>query len=123
MPARILHPYFDYINNFKVKFQVGKTIGEEHQDGCSIPQGCPFSMTMVALLMMPWLNLMKDIGVQPRVLADDLMFTAAGTGHRAKTDTSCLPAGSFSVTLEPKWPLISVSLSPLTKLPVNISKR
>ena len=42
-------------------------------------------MTMIALLMVPWVNKMKEINVVPRVLADDLMFTAYGTGHRANT--------------------------------------
>ena len=54
MPKRILNPYFQYINNLEIKYQVGKTIGEGHRHRCSIPQGCPFSKTMVALLMMPW---------------------------------------------------------------------
>ena len=58
---------------------------KEHQDRCSIPQGCPFSMTMVALLLKPWINYMIELGVEPRVLADDLMVTAVGQGNRTKT--------------------------------------
>ena len=67
------------------KSEIGATICEEHRDRCSIPQGCPFSMTMIALLMVPWINLMRELKVGPRVLADDLMFTAHGVGHRANT--------------------------------------
>ena len=85
MPRRVLDPYFNYIDNLKIRYQVGKTIGKEHQDRCSIPQGCPFSMTMVALMLQPWIKLINQEDVVPRVLADDLMFTATGEGHRAKT--------------------------------------
>ena len=85
MPRRILDPYFAYIDNFQIRYQIGKTVGSEHQDRCSIPQGCPFSMTMVALLLKPWINYMIELGVEPRVLADDLMVTAEGEGNRTKT--------------------------------------
>ncbi len=35
--------------------------------------------------MIPWIRLMCGNGVCPRILADDLMFTATGVGHRART--------------------------------------
>ena len=47
----------------------------------SIPQGCPFSMAMIALLLRPWMQMMKEMGVTPRTLADDLMVWAEGEGH------------------------------------------
>jgi len=40
LPTRILLPYFAYIDNMRIRYQVGKTIGSEHQDLCSLPQGC-----------------------------------------------------------------------------------
>ena len=85
MPTRILEPYFAYIDNLQIRFQIGKTIGSAHRDRCSIPQGCPFSMTMVSLILKPWINYMIELGVEPRVLADDLMITATGDGNRTKT--------------------------------------
>ncbi len=42
-------------------------------------------MTMIALLMVPWINIMIEKGVEPRVLADDLMFTISGPDNRSKT--------------------------------------
>lgn len=86
MPSRILEPYMRYIDNLKVRYQVGEMVGDANHDVTSIPQGCPFSMTMVALLMLPWINkLQDDVGVQPRVLADDLLFTSEGKQHLQKT--------------------------------------
>ena len=85
MPERILQPYLRYINNMSIRYQVGSTIGEPHFDECSIPQGCPFSMTMIALIMVPWIRMMRSLDVKPSVLADDLMFVAEGEGHRART--------------------------------------
>ena len=85
MPKRILEPYMRYIDNLQIRYQVADTIGLAHAERCSIPQGCPFSMTMVALLMRPWVKVMAASEVQPRVLADDLMFHTSGEGHRART--------------------------------------
>ena len=85
MPKRVLDAYFKYIDNLQIKYQVGKTIGKGHADRCSIPQGCPFSMTIIGLVMVPWVNLMKDLKVDPRVLADDLMFSTSGKGHLLRT--------------------------------------
>jgi hypothetical protein len=84
MPSRILKPYMRYIDAIKVRYQVGQTVGNPHHDLTSIPQGCPFSMTMVALIMIPWIRKMRAMEVSPRVLADDLLLVATGEGHRAK---------------------------------------
>ena len=98
MPLRILEPYFRYIDNLQVQFQIGKTIGARHEDRCSIPQGCPFSMTMIALLLVPWTDLMNYQNVTPRVLADDLMFTTSGEGHFARTIRAMRSSRIFSMT-------------------------
>ena len=74
MPKQILETYFQYIENLDIRFQIGKTLGEAHRDACSIPQACPFSMNMVALLMRPWIMRMKENGIEPRTLADDLFL-------------------------------------------------
>ena len=42
-------------------------------------------MTMIALIMVPWVKLMRETGVNPRVLADDLMFTIVGKGRLERT--------------------------------------
>ena len=78
MPRNILEPYFKYIDSLQSAYQVGKNIGVPKEDGCSIPQGCPFSMTMVALLMRPWVMLIEELEVTPRVLADDLLVYGHG---------------------------------------------
>ena len=46
-----------------------------------ILQGCPFSMTLVALIMRPWIIIMRSIpGVQCLILADDVLILATGKG-------------------------------------------
>ncbi len=84
MPPRILHAYFRYIDNLQVRYQVGHTIGINHYERCSIPQGCPFSMAMIALVTRVWISYMEEIHVEPRCLADDLLFMASGSGHCAR---------------------------------------
>ena len=84
MPKQILETYFQYIYNLGVRFQIGKTLGKAHRDTCSIPQGCPFSMNMVTLLMRPWIMKMKENETEPRTLADDLFFFASGEDQETK---------------------------------------
>ena len=84
MPLPILRAHFCYVDNLQVRYQVANTIGEPHWERSSIPQGCPFSMAMVALITV-WVNLMEEHHIEPRCLADDLLFMAAGTAHRAHT--------------------------------------
>lgn len=95
MPLRVLDAYFGYIDNLKIRYQVGKANGEEHADRCSIPQGCPFSMTIIGLVMVPWINHMKELKVHPRVLADDLMFSTHGRGHMDRTIKAMQVSRSF----------------------------
>ena len=85
MPKQVLDTYFQYIDNLDVRFHIGKTLGEAHRDVASIPQGCPFSMNMVALLMRPWILKMKENGIEPRTLADDFFFYANGDDHEIKS--------------------------------------
>ncbi len=84
MPDRILQAYKSYVENMQVQFQVGDTIGATHSDKASLPQGCPFSMTMVALLLKPWLSMMHQQNVTPRCLADDLFILAIGNQHQSR---------------------------------------
>ncbi len=84
MPLRVLQAYRNYIESMQVQFQVGDAIGAEHRDRASLPQGCPFSMTMVALLLKPWLSIMQQARVVPRCLADDLLILAIGNQHQSR---------------------------------------
>ncbi len=84
MLGRILQAYSNYVEGMQVQFQIGKTIGQVHQDRASLPQGCPFSMTMVALLLKPWVSVMHQANVTPRCLADDLLIIATGNHHQSR---------------------------------------
>jgi len=83
MPPRILEPYLRFLDDLVIRFQTGKDIGQPHKHRCSIPQGCPFSMMIVALIFIPWINHVKAPGVEPRVLADDLLILTTGDMCRA----------------------------------------
>ncbi len=81
MPRCVLRAYAGFWENLEIHFQLAGTLGQKHKDPMSIPQGCPFSMTLIALLMRPWMGLMREEGVTPRALADDLLMMAEGKGH------------------------------------------
>ena len=46
---------------------------------CGIPQGCPFSMMFVALLMRPWIIMMRNANVFATLLADDVLIISVGS--------------------------------------------
>ena len=75
------------MENAAVHNAVAGGIGKGYRKTCSIPQGCPLSMAIIALLLRPWLCLMREMGAQGRVLADDMLILAAGEGHGAVSYT------------------------------------
>ena len=91
--------YSGFVQNMEVYYQLAGTLGDGHVDRASIPQGCPFSMVLVALLMRPWVSLMRECGVKPRTLADDLLFMAEGRGMEGKRSRRWKRRETFSVTL------------------------
>ena len=80
-PENIVTAYKSYLENLIVHNSVDGHLGEGHKHLCGIPQGCPMSMMVIALCMRPWVLKMKDMDVQPRVLADDLLVVADGPRH------------------------------------------
>lgn len=74
MPLAIFGPYRRFITSFQMRFQLNRAIGRSVCENASLPQGCPFSMAMAALLMRLWLH-------APRCLADDLLIYAIGHKH------------------------------------------
>ena len=84
IPEGVLRAYRGFLENMQVRFQLAGTLGECHKDPTSIPQGCPFSMIMIALLVRPWICLMIESDIVPRTLADDLFIVAEGKRHGEK---------------------------------------
>ena len=76
-----MNAYQAYLENLLVYNSVAGGMGTPYKRRCGIPQGCPFSMTMVALIMRPWIILMQKIsGVRAFILADDVLLIATGEG-------------------------------------------
>ena len=78
MPKNVLTAYTSFLQNLKVHNILAGGVGMPYQRRCGIPQGCPMSMTMVALIMRPWIMLMRENGVQTYILADDVLILAKG---------------------------------------------
>lgn len=57
MPQPVLTAYESYLENLLVYNCFAGGVGEPFRRLCGIPQGCPFSMAMVTLIMRPWLML------------------------------------------------------------------
>jgi hypothetical protein len=83
LPKPIIKAYKAFLENVSFYNAVTGGLGEPHSKRCSIPQGCPWSMTIVALIMRAWILQMRVLGALPRVLADDLTVKAYGDQHFA----------------------------------------
>ena len=85
MPRPILQAYRGYLENLLVYNCLAGGIGKPYKRRCGIPQGCPFSMAMVALIMRPWILLMRSIpDIRCFILADDVMIVATGRHMAAR---------------------------------------
>ena len=78
MPKGILLAYRNFLENLNVYNGIGKHVGFKYSRKCGVPQGCPLSMPMVALLLRTWIIQMRSMNVIPKVLADDVLVMATG---------------------------------------------
>ena len=78
MPTCILEAYKRFLEELVTYNIVAGGLGHGQKRMCGLPQGCPFSMMVVALLMRAWLVMMLQMQVDPRVLADDVLLIAKG---------------------------------------------
>ncbi len=75
MHKGVVSAYEAYINNLRVYNCVVGGIGKPYTIRCGIPQGCPFPMTMVALIMRSWVLAMRNfIVISCYILADDVLI-------------------------------------------------
>ena len=86
MPRRVLIAYKAFLEQLLVYNCLAGGVGTPYRRKCGIPQGCPFSMMFVALIMRPWIIKMRSIGnVYAFILADDVLILATGQTMIKKT--------------------------------------
>ena len=86
IPEKNLKAYRSMMDTVKVVNVLPQGAGTPYTRRCSIPQGCPLSMMILALITRPWILLMKHMQVIPRTLADDLMLCLTSDSHPASAD-------------------------------------
>ena len=87
MPTSILWAYTRLMAEVKIVNCLSMGIGETYRRTCNIPQGCPWSMAVLALMTRPWILMIKaTTQTVPRALADDLAVWA-----RAEADPHAEP--------------------------------
>ena len=64
------------LDNLIVYNSFNQHLGQPHHHPAGIPQGCPMSMMVLALLLRPWIIDMKNRELHPRTLADDVLLLA-----------------------------------------------
>ena len=62
MPQRVLNAYINFLENLTVHNSLVSGMGTPYRRRCGIPQGCLISMTIVALIMRPWVAQMRAVG-------------------------------------------------------------
>ena len=79
MPVRVLNWYKAFVENLSVYNTLAGGLGTAYGRRCGIPQGCPFSMMLVGLIMRPWIILMRQVtGIKAFILAGDVLVLAKG---------------------------------------------
>ena len=79
MPPKVLRAYKEYRETLILYNALAGGIGKPYRTRCGIPQGCPLSMVMAALIMRPWIIIMRTIhDVRCYILADDVLILAEG---------------------------------------------
>ena len=92
MPEPVQTAYEAYLENLLVYNCLAGGVGEPFRRLCGIPRGCPFSMAIVALIMRPWIMLMRTFaGVKYFIVADDVLIIAT-CKHMAVTFVKALNA-------------------------------
>ena len=81
IPKGVLRAYRNFQENLVCHNTLAGCIGQAYSKPASIPQGDPFSVMLVALLLRPWVLQMKALAAYPRVLADDLQLIVTGQKH------------------------------------------
>ena len=80
LPAPVLVAYANYQESMLIYNSFNGAIVQPHKHPAGIPQGCPFSMIFIGLLLRPWMLQVQEIGATARTLADDLLVIVSG--HR-----------------------------------------
>ena len=61
MPEKILETYKKFQEELEIRSTVGRAIGQKYRSKMGVPQGDPFSMLAAAIVMRPWVAMMRDV--------------------------------------------------------------
>ena len=78
VPAKIIFTYDRHARNTIYVNHYPAGHGRLRRRTCSIAQGCPWAMHYLAIISHPWALKLEAMGIDPGVLADDLMVIATG---------------------------------------------
>ena len=82
MPKHLVETYITFHDQLQVYNTIAGGLGDPYFKPCSIPQGCPWSMMIIALLLRPVIAICSLPGkVICRILADDLIIVGYGEAH------------------------------------------
>ena len=87
VPERVLGAYRRFLEALQVHNTVAGGIGwGSIRESNEHPARRPHVHDVTTLLLRPWLMQMKGLGMQPRILADDLQIISTGTCHLERFD-------------------------------------
>ena len=84
-PTRLWAAYFKMAEQRRFYLKMTQGFGQPFIKERSIPQGDPWSMMMLALILKPGITLLRHLETVPRCLADDLLLLSRGPGHAQRT--------------------------------------
>ena len=71
-PPALLWAYGSFLEGLTVRNAVGQGLGKATVRPAAIPQGDPWSMLTLGVIITPWLRMLAETRAIPRALADDL---------------------------------------------------
>ena len=92
IPESVVSAYQRFFDSLKFRNKLGLGVGQPHQKYCAIAQGCALSMPLFALVLRPWIIRMRQHGVIPRTLADDVRVYGVQSGLQLENQPCTLTA-------------------------------
>ena len=76
LPWRVLGLYVRMMRGVQVVNMLPQGAGKPYRRRRSIPQGCPFSMIHIAVLLRPWISSNRGSAMIPPTLCYDLLLAS-----------------------------------------------
>ena len=98
-PLQLLRAWSNYVEHLRVTAAYTMGLGATVQRVISIPQGCPFSMRFLGMVVAPWCRATRTAYTIPRVLADDMAALCIGQDAAKRAVEAALETFNYATCM------------------------